>query len=334
MELIFGGLLMVGIILAANLLVLRDNKTEKTIFIWLLFLANVPLLLAGLGLSASSPEVLQELLQGPQPAPINAEGLKAMGLPIILMAVWGMIMSLVPVQALLARLIPIKPGSPVHSLALVLAGYLIGYTGLALSQGGVEALAETAEPTSLGLFVFSEMLFAAIGLLGAGWLIRRNGREILKRLGLVRPTIGQLMRGVGWIIILVILQSVAGAVWFQLNPEQVSNLDELNSALLGDFDTIWEWLILALAAGIGEEILFRGAIQPVFGLLFTSILFAIVHIQYGFSLATIIVIILALILGIIRRRTNTTVAIFVHAGYNFVIGIIALLSPYLEQLAP
>lgn len=331
MDLIFGGVLMVGVILAANLLVRRDNKTEKAIFRWLLFALNIPLLLAGLGLASASIATLQELLQTPGQPAINAEALKAIGLPLIIMAIWGLVMCLVPVQKLLAKLIPIQPGSPVHTLALVLAGYLIGYTGLALSQGGVEALAETAEPTSLGLFVFSELLFGLIGFLGAGWLVRRNGREILERLGLVRPTAAQLMRGVGWIIILVIMQFAASALWYQLNPEQVTNLEDLNSALLGNFDTVGEWLALALAAGIGEEILFRGAMQPVFGLVFTSILFAIIHIQYGFSLATIIVVILALILGIIRRRTNTTVAIFVHAGYDFTIGLFALLSTFLEK---
>jgi hypothetical protein len=88
-----------------------------------------------------------------------------------------------------------------------------------------------------------------------------------------------------------------------------------------------------LAAGIGEELLFRGALQPVLGLWFTAILFAASHIQYGLTPATLAVFIIAIALGIIRQRTNTTVAILVHFGYDFVIGLLALLATYLEPLA-
>jgi membrane protease YdiL (CAAX protease family) len=111
-------------------------------------------------------------------------------------------------------------------------------------------------------------------------------------------------------------------------------LEDVNSVLLQDFDTVGEWLVLALIAGISEEILFRGALQPIFGLWFTSILFAVVHVQYGLTPVTVFVVILAVLLGLIRRRTNTTVAIFVHAGYNFVLGLLALLAVYLEQFVP
>lgn len=331
MELIFGGLIMAGIIITANLLALRDNDGEKAVFRWLLFLVNLPVLLMGLLIFVIPADSWEQLLQDSGQLLLSGEDLKAMGPSIVFMAVWGLAASLTAVQRLLARFIPIQPGSPVHTLALVLAGYLMGNTALTLSQGGLEGLAETAQPTSLSFFVLSELLFAAVGLLGVGVFIRRDWRELLKRLGLVRPTTSQLVRGVGWIIILVLLQFLAGAAWAALNPEEFANLEELNTALLGDFDTVWEWLILALAAGIGEEVLFRGAIQPVFGLWLTSIVFAVVHVQYGFSPITLFVVLLAVILGVIRRRTNTTVAIFVHTGYDFVLGLLALLATYAEQ---
>jgi membrane protease YdiL (CAAX protease family) len=37
-------------------------------------------------------------------------------------------------------------------------------------------------------------------------------------------------------------------------------------------------LIVALASGIGEEVLFRGALQPAFGLVWTSLLFGLIHV--------------------------------------------------------
>ena len=331
MELILGGLFLAGLIIVANLLVLRNNESLSTVFRWLLFALNLPLLLVGLGLAAAPTDLLQTLLQDSEQLAITGESLKAMAPAVLFMAVWGMLSTLLIVQRLLARLIPLKPGSAVHTLALVFSGYLMGNSALTLSQGGVEGLAETAEPASLAFFVLTELLFAATGFLGVGWLIRRNGRKLLTRLGLERPTARQLLGGVGWIILLVILQIIAGLLWMEFNPEQAATLENINSALLGDFDTVGEWLILALAAGIGEEILFRGAIQPIFGLWFTSFVFAVIHVQYGFSPITVFIILLAVILGIIRRRTNTTVAIFVHVGYDFVLGLLALLAAYAEQ---
>jgi membrane protease YdiL (CAAX protease family) len=295
---------------------------------------NLPLLLAGLGLMAVPADLLQTALGESDQLIITAEGFKAMGPAVVVMALWAMMVTLMPVQRLLARLIPIEPGSAVHTLALVLAGYLMGNTALTLSQGGIEGLAETAQATSLSFFVFSELLFAAIGFLGIGSFIRRNGRELIERMGLKRPTSRELLGGVGWIILLVILQIIAVYLWTTLNPEQAATLEDINSSLLGDFDTVWEWLLIALAAGIGEEILFRGAIQPVFGLWFTSIIFAVIHVQYGFSPVTVFIILLSVILGIIRRRTNTTVAIFVHVGYDFVLGLLTLLAVYAEQIVP
>jgi hypothetical protein len=101
--------------------------------------------------------------------------------------------------------------------------------------------------------------------------------------------------------------------------------------VLSNVDTVWEGLILAIAAGVGEELLFRGALQPVLGLGFTAVLFGLVHVQYGFTPILLFVIFLALVLGLIRRYFSNTLAIFVHAGYNFVLGLLALLAVYIEQ---
>ncbi|MFZ0545271.1 MAG: type II CAAX endopeptidase family protein [Candidatus Promineifilaceae bacterium] len=333
-ELVIITLVMAGTITLANLLALRNKESEKLAFRLLLFVLNLPVLLIGLALLAAPADALQQLFQRSGQLIITGEGIKAMGPSILFMALWGMATSLKVFQRLLARLIPIEPGSPVHTLALVLTGYLIGNTALTLSQGGLEGLAETAVPTNLIFFAVSELLFAVVGILGVGLFIRRDWRKMMQRLGLVRPTARQLLGGVGWIVVLVLLEVAAAGLWSLLDPEQVANLDQINNALLGNVDTVYEWLVLALAAGIGEEILFRGAIQPRFGLWFTSIIFAILHVQYGFSPVTLFVVFLALILGHIRRRSNTTTAIFVHVGYDFTLGLFALLATYMQQFVP
>ena len=77
-------------------------------------------------------------------------------------------------------------------------------------------------------------------------------------------------------------------------------------------------LLIGVGAGLGEETLFRGAVQPVLGILPTSVLFASMHVQYGPSLLLCYIFVLSLGLGFLRRRFNTTASVLAHAGYNFV----------------
>jgi hypothetical protein len=63
--------------------------------------------------------------------------------------------------------------------------------------------------------------------------------------------------------------------------------------------------------------IFRGAALPPFRLLLTSVLFTILHSQYGFSPASLLIFVIAIVLGVLRYRTNLTVCILVHFGYNF-----------------
>src|SRR5258707_6345420 len=79
--------------------------------------------------------------------------------------------------------------------------------------------------------------------------------------------------------------------------------------------------VLALAPGICEEILFRGALQPRIGLIATALLFTASHSEYGFSFYLISVLVSALGLGLIRRFTNTTTSATAHVVYNLIGGI-------------
>ena len=62
----------------------------------------------------------------------------------------------------------------------------------------------------------------------------------------------------------------------------------------------------------------RVAVQPVLGIIPTSVLFASMHVQYGPSLLLGYIFVLSLGLGYLRRRFNTTASFLAHAGYNFV----------------
>jgi membrane protease YdiL (CAAX protease family) len=74
-------------------------------------------------------------------------------------------------------------------------------------------------------------------------------------------------------------------------------------------------LLLGLSAGVGEELAMRGALQPRLGLWLTALVFASLHVHYSwFGMATIFL--LGVLLGVLRDRTNTTVAIIVHCLYD------------------
>jgi membrane protease YdiL (CAAX protease family) len=81
-------------------------------------------------------------------------------------------------------------------------------------------------------------------------------------------------------------------------------------------------LVLALAtaifAGVGEETLIRGAVQPALGIFPAAILHGILHAQ--FAHAPILIIQVALwscVMGVVKKYTNTTTTIIGHAGFNF-----------------
>jgi membrane protease YdiL (CAAX protease family) len=252
---------------------------------------------------------------------------------LIGIGVWGMLMSLRPVRLALSRALPaLKPDSPVHTLALVAVGYLAGNAAISLAPGALDALAEAGIEATLVDVLAQQFAFVLAAFLGVGLLTRRDGVALNERLGLERPTAAQLWVGVRWMLFFVFLQACIGFTWTLFDPSQVEQLSGINESLLGDFDTVWEWFLLAAAAGVGEELLFRGALQPVFGIVPTSLIFAVSHVQYGLTPATLAIFLLSVVLGIIRKRSSTTVAILVHAGYNFILGLMSLLAVYLQSL--
>jgi membrane protease YdiL (CAAX protease family) len=98
--------------------------------------------------------------------------------------------------------------------------------------------------------------------------------------------------------------------------------------LSNSLNTLSAAFVLSLTAALGEEIAFRGALQPIFGLWPTTILFALIHIQYTLTPATLIIIAVGLGLGWLRRKFNTTAAILGHFLYNFMLIALALYGRY------
>src|SRR4051794_18271697 len=92
-----------------------------------------------------------------------------------------------PVRERAARLIPIDPDSPVHSLALVLAVILLGTQLASLAFTNVLAADQALPALSIGDLIAQEAPFLVIALAGIGLYVRRDLRSSAERLGVVRP---------------------------------------------------------------------------------------------------------------------------------------------------
>lgn len=229
-------------------------------------------------------------------------------------------------RALLRRVLPASasynPDSSVHTTAIVLCLCLLSVvvSQLVLS-GGVEGLAESIQMSgiSAGEVLFNGILWVTAALLGVGLAIRRAPAGILTRLGLEQPTPKELAIGVIVGLILIGVQVTFTVIWYtSTTPEQIEEQTAAAAEIVNAIDTVGLALLLSLSAAVGEEIFFRGALQPVFGMLPTSLFFAAIHTQYGLTPATFLILVVSLGLGYVRARHNTWVAVVAHFVYNFV----------------
>ncbi|MFJ7746017.1 lysostaphin resistance A-like protein [Peribacillus sp. NPDC097295] len=82
--------------------------------------------------------------------------------------------------------------------------------------------------------------------------------------------------------------------------------------------------IVALVVAVSEEILFRGVIQTHIGLLWTSLIFAVVHYRYLFNWFLFLsVMVLSFFIGFLFEWTqNILVTITAHFLIDFILGIL------------
>src|SRR5918998_1933518 len=174
---------------------------------------------------------------------------------------------------------------------------------------------------SPGTVLSSELPFLVVALLGVGIGVRRNLRETLDRLGYGVISLKQLGIVVLFVGAALALSAATDALFASLQPDLYRKVGEISDLLfnprgLSPVSAVLFALLIGVGAGLGEETLFRGAVQPVFGIPATSVLFASVHVQYGPSLLLGYIFMLSVGLGLLRRYINTTASFAAHASYN------------------
>jgi Type II CAAX prenyl endopeptidase Rce1-like len=182
------------------------------------------------------------------------------------------------------------------------------------------------------LFSYNGFGLVLLSFCGIGIFISRNPREAIARLGWEKPTRVQIGVGLG----LVAFSFAYDAAWAFFThgltgQELGSKLSSYNAGTFaagGLAPSMVLALATALCAGIGEETLVRGALQPVFGIFPAAFLHGMLHGQFAHAPIFILqVAIWSTVIGIVRRYTNTTTTIIGHAGFNFLTTFLFAFNP-------
>jgi len=167
-----------------------------------------------------------------------------------------------------------------------------------------------------GLVGETALAVAAVGL----W-VARDQRAVRERLGLTPMSGRHVAVAVIGLGLVIALNSGMEALEHARFPALWAADQEMGRMIAGKL-TVAASIVLGVSAGVGEELLVRGALQPRAGLFWASILFAAGHVQYTwFGMLTILL--LGVALGLVRARANTTTAIVVHGLYDIVAAISA-----------
>jgi membrane protease YdiL (CAAX protease family) len=228
-----------------------------------------------------------------------------------------------------ARILAIDPQSFIHATALatVIAIAIMGIVPLLvlgeppllimIRSGSLEDAAAT-EQQQLRATFYSLVWSVPAAFFAVGYPRKRTLVEAAHRLAMVWPTRKQLVAAVLFTAAFTIgmewLDQGVLALWDALGLKTTDRVAVL--ALFSFAAGPVAAIIVALAAGLGEELVFRGVLQPRLGILLPALMFASVHgFQYNFD-ALVQVFILGVGFGFIRKWSNTTTTAIIHMAYD------------------
>jgi membrane protease YdiL (CAAX protease family) len=240
----------------------------------------------------------------------------------------------------IARYIPIDPDSFVHMIGLVTLAaitlmcavpLIINGSPPLLDPGVMEMIIDDLgdEADMIRLETYGLIWTVAGSAFMVGLWIRQDLRGTLARLGLVRPTPKQVLIGIGAAFLLLGLFHVAEpAITHAFGLAGIPTTDEAAiEKLFGAMNlSPLVALIASISAGIGEELTFRGVLQPRFGIVLSALVFASAHaFQYSWD-GIVVVLLVGICLGIIRKYTNTTTSAITHGTYDLVLFLLPFIT--------
>lgn len=268
------------------------------------------------------------LIAGLSSSGIVEEGMinqEAYGGGLVLTGLIALILFLKPARAGLSKLIKIDPDNWLHATALVFAVLLVGTSIATAATTDVIKFSKGSGSDATGV-ILQDALFVITALIGVGWLVRKSWGDAMKRLGLRKPSVRDVAMSLAYLLVLFAIIIGIGLLTQALNINSgvTSNEEDPTVKILGGV-TIVTAIIFALGAGIGEEILFRGAMQPRFGIIFVSLVFMTMHIQYPNPVQLGTLFGISVVFGHERKRVSTTSAIITHTLYDMILLLAAAL---------
>lgn len=282
-------------------------RTDRSAFVGLYLLFGIPAVLL------ASVALAQTLVGTPEDGVLVLLLGLGLGLPL-----------LPPVRRLLAKAMPIDPRSPVD-----MAGLCVVLFALAWLVGPTASSAPTPAVESVGTFelVLQVGLYLVLAYAAVGWWFARSLRAATARLGIGWPTWRTIGAALGGLAVGMAVTLVVNGIGMVLQPGVAAELDAVTEQMTEDVQNPAGALLLGISAGVGEEAIFRGALQPRFGIVPTSIVFALLHTQYGLNFAVVGIFGLSVVLGVLRQRFGTTSAMITHALFNFLVVLAQTYAP-------
>lgn len=221
-------------------------------------------------------------------------------------------LTLIPqLRRLVSKVIPFDPTSWPDTIGLFLIAAIVALSSVALF---VES--DEQEPATYLLLVVTAVTEVALAFVIVGAPFYRTVKQAVKRLGLTVPTMRDIGIAFGLVVVAFVISALSSTLVRVLQPDLYDRINDNLGTMTSGIDAWWGALVLGICAGIGEEILFRGAIQPKYGIIVTAIVFAVLHQQYGASFVTVGVFAVAIVFGLERKYVSTTASIITHATYN------------------
>jgi membrane protease YdiL (CAAX protease family) len=196
------------------------------------------------------------------------------------------------------------------------------FTGADLGPGGQMLADQLADQNMLLDQVFSFMWLVPVGIMVVGWPLHRTLPQALRRVGFVMPQEWHVAFALGLAGAMAVFMSglgdpAIGRLWdlFGWPKTDEKAFEQLFKSMTSPIGAV----VIGVTAGIGEELLVRGILQPRLGILLSNLFFTSLHaLQYNWD-ALLSVFLVGMLLGLVRKKTNTTTSAIVHGTYDFLL---------------
>jgi membrane protease YdiL (CAAX protease family) len=226
----------------------------------------------------------------------------------------GLGMSLPLVGRLRRQLASVTPIDARSAVDMAASAVFFGVFGFLIASTWSSPEPDEVAEISYGELIVQLLFFIGVSYVVVGAGLRRRLSEANARLGVVWPSPKTIAIAVVAFFGALLVNGVSGVLTETFQPEASDQIESGLEELTG----VPTAILVAVSAGVGEELFFRGALQPKFGIILTSLCFALLHANYGLSFVTAGIFSMGVIFGLLRQRYGTTAPMITHGLVNLV----------------